>query len=165
MRCCAVVLAWAALVAAAPTPAQPLRLEQRRVPTPTQPLRLEQRDIAASITAYVASALQSEAAGLSLPPASGVLGQFSIPSSSVAAQPTHFLNLRGYANWSTANSQWTGRVHGLLYKIPPLTTDQANIAADVFVPDAEVSQLPASCVDDVAQAQLTATAKPSKRAI
>ena len=105
-RCTAVtLLACAALVAG--------------VPTPTQPPRLGERDIAASITAYIATAIPSNiAAGvLSLPSAPGVLNQFSISSSAVAAQPTHFLDLKGYANWSSTSSQWTGRVHGLLYKV------------------------------------------------
>lgn len=117
-----------AAVAAVPTPSQPLAIERRdiallaAVPAPTQSpavLALERRDIAASITAYIASAVPTGIAGgiLSIPSTDGILDQFNIAASAYDAQPAHFLNLKGYANWSTATGQWYGRVHGLLYKV------------------------------------------------
>jgi len=66
--------------------------------------------------------------------------QFNLTDEKIEQLPIQVLNLPGYANYT--GDRWNLLVHGLVYKTPLTSGPALEEAADGFVPDVEVKDLP-----------------------
>ena len=94
-------------------------------------------DLGSAIPSYVTDGILPGA--VDLPTGSQVLSSANVSSSDLDAQPTQVLNIPGYGNWT--GSEWNLRVHGNVFKQPPISNDTIDNLANVFLIDTSVAQL------------------------
>ncbi|KAG8762114.1 hypothetical protein FRC11_011087, partial [Ceratobasidium sp. 423] len=120
-------------------------------PTPTAPAKRDGVDIPAPVTSLVGSTIPPDTAGGILPawptmPSDDQIKEvLGLNDTAVSQLPVEVMNIPqvqllgvlGYANWT--QNGWNNRIHGYVYKNPPATADQLDLAARVFVPSLDAS--------------------------
>ncbi|KAB8346360.1 hypothetical protein FH972_023403 [Carpinus fangiana] len=75
------------------------------------------------------------------PTGDAVQSSLGIDDAQVSALPTQVLNIPPYANWTEQG--WNVRFHGNVYKQPNTSEADLNRLANVFLPDVDITSLPA----------------------